>query len=58
VSRTHSQREEHEADLFAVLCTVPKVMDGDTVHTLADRTGLPLRLAKLRLEYELKKIAA
>jgi hypothetical protein len=56
--RTGSKREERAADLFAALCRIPAVREGDTVDTLIDRYSVSRRLANLRIDFELRRTAA
>ena len=49
-----SRREEHQADLFAALCMIPEVQYGDTPHCLVERHSVPVELATLRIEQELR----
>lgn len=49
------RREENRANLFAALCRVPVVQDGDTVNDLKERYDVSAEIAKIRLEYALKK---
>ncbi|TAK57853.1 MAG: ImmA/IrrE family metallo-endopeptidase [Bacteroidetes bacterium] len=49
-------KEENKANMFAALCRIPKVKQGDTVESLCERCNVSPLLAKLRLEYEMKKL--
>jgi Zn-dependent peptidase ImmA (M78 family) len=57
ISSTHStKREDYKADLFSALVRAPEVNYGDTMETLCERYGVSPLLAKLRIEYEKKKL--
>ncbi len=51
-----SRREEARADLFAALCRIPSVREGDTVESIMERCSVCASLARIRLEYEIKKM--
>lgn len=51
-----SQKEEYKANLFAALCRAPVVKEGDTILSLRERYNVSSCLAKIRLEFELKKL--
>ena len=50
-----SKKEEYKANLFAALCRAPVVRDGDTIESVKERYNCSTWLAKIRLEFELKK---
>ena len=50
------RREEARANLFAALCRISTVREGDTVDSLVERHGVSHLIAKTRLEYENKKV--
>ena len=50
------RRDERRAELFAALCRIPGVRDGDDVQDLVDRYSVSPALARLRLEYEQRRI--
>ncbi len=49
--------EERRATLFAALIRIPAVREYDTLDTLSERHGTSKELAKMRIEYEQKKLA-
>lgn len=49
--------EEKRATLFSALIRIPAVRENDTIDTLSDRYGVSKELAKVRIEYEQKKLA-
>lgn len=53
----HDRREETRANLFAALVRAPVVREGDTIDSLIERYSVSRSLAKIRLEYEMKKLA-
>jgi len=50
-----NNKEEHKANVFAALCRIPKVRIDDTVETVCERYNVSPILARLRIEYEMKK---
>lgn len=54
-SRHHDKREERRADLFAALCRIPAVRDGDGIDEVIERYGCSRELARIRIEYEGRK---
>ncbi len=50
-----NMKEEHKADEFAALCRIPKIRLGDTVESVCERYNVSPILAKIRIEYEMKK---
>jgi Zn-dependent peptidase ImmA (M78 family) len=50
-----NKRDETKADLFAALCRAPDIIKGDTIETVAERYNVSRWLAKIRIEYEIKK---
>ncbi|MEW6511848.1 MAG: ImmA/IrrE family metallo-endopeptidase [Bacteroidota bacterium] len=56
--RRASKREERAADLFAALCKIPVVREGDTVDMIVERYSVSRRLACIRIDFELKRSAA
>ena len=51
----NSVKEEYKANLFAALCRAPIVKEGDTIESLKERYNVSTWLAKIRIEFELKK---
>lgn len=56
--RVLGKREEQNADLFAALCLIPVLRDGDTPDTLIEKYGVPRQIAAMRIKFEDKKAAA
>ncbi len=50
------KRDEINASLFASLVRIEAVIEDDTITTLVERYNVSPWLAKIRLDYELKKI--
>jgi Zn-dependent peptidase ImmA (M78 family) len=53
-----SAKEETRATLFAALILAPTVHADDNVFTLADRYCIPHRIAKARIDHELKQMTS
>ncbi len=51
-----SKREEQNADLFAAYCLAPVIHDGETADSLTERCHIPRRLAKLRIQEEVRRL--
>ena len=51
----YSKREDKEADIFAALCLIPSLREGDTPDSLVERCGVSRELALVRIRYELKR---
>lgn len=56
-SKEASKREHQKADLFAALVRAPEVNYGDTMESLCERYGVSPLLAKLRIDFEKKKLS-
>jgi Zn-dependent peptidase ImmA (M78 family) len=50
-----SKKEEVKANLFASLCRAPVVREGDTIESIREKYNCSRWIAKVRLEFELKK---
>jgi len=53
--RHQNKREEANANLFAALCRAPLVKEGDTIDSLMEKYNVCRSLAKLRIEFEMKR---
>lgn len=48
--------EEKRAELFAALIRVPKIAENDTVETVSEAFGVSPFLAKVRIDFERKRL--
>ena len=55
-SASQSKKEEARADLFAALCRIQAIHDDDTIDSLCERYNVSPRLAKIRMEFERKRL--
>ena len=56
-SVSRNSGEEKRATLFAALIRIPNVRENDSIDTLSERYGVSKELAKVRIEYEQRKLA-
>ncbi len=54
-SARSDQREERKADLFAALCRIPVVREGDTIDSLMEKYNCSRWIAHIRIEYEQRR---
>ena len=55
-SASQSKKEEAKADLFAALCRIQGVREDDTMDSLCERYNVSPKLAKIRMEFERKRL--
>ncbi|MCI0706031.1 MAG: ImmA/IrrE family metallo-endopeptidase [Ignavibacteriae bacterium] len=55
-SASQSKKEEARADLFAALCRINGVRQDDTIDSLCERYNVSPKLAKVRIEFERKRL--
>ena len=55
-SASKSKKEETKADLFAALCRIPAIKEDDTLDSVCERNNVSPKLAKIRIEFERKRL--
>lgn len=57
-SNSSSAKEEARATLFAALIIAPSLEGGDTIESVAERYNTSYRIAKVRIDHEIKLMAS
>lgn len=57
-SVTKNQSEEKRANVFAALVRIPVIRENETIESLTEKYGVSKELAKVRLDYEQKKLSS
>ena len=55
-SAAKSKKDESRADLFAALCRIPAIKEDDTLDSICERNNVSPKLAKVRMEFERKRL--